>query len=44
MKMTEFKLAVSMLRHRDVNKITVMKINGKYHICIRNAICYLILI
>jgi hypothetical protein len=44
MKMTKFELAISMLQHREVNKITVMKIDYKYHLVIRNDICYLILI
>jgi hypothetical protein len=44
MKMTKFELAISMLHHREVNKITVMKIDGKYHLVIRNDICYLIII
>ena len=44
MKTTKFKLAVSMLHHKDVNKIIVMKINNKYHFCIKNVICYLIII
>ena len=44
MKMNKFELAVSMLQHRDVNKITFMKIDGRYHLVIKNAICYLIII
>ena len=44
MKMSRFELAISMLQHRDVNKIIFMKIDGKLHLVIRNAICYLIII
>ena len=44
MKMSRFELAISMLQHRDVNKIIFMKIDGKWHLVIRNAICYLIII
>ena len=44
MKMTKIELIVSMSHHREVNKITVIKINNRYHLCIRNDICYLIIV
>ena len=44
MKMNKFELMFSMLHHKNINKIVFMKIDNKWHLVIRNAICYLIII